>query len=242
MADFVIVLFIAITLTVMVIGLMAHRARVRDEAAERFLASIEAKVGRVVDEHLETLVRKRRRMVRTDDYGVENATDWQKEIQHFLDKVALKALDPQEVQEIFFGPRTRFIQFVEARVQAGMATIPAPKGLPPGLSPLDFEGLCAETLRERGWQASTTQASGDQGADVIAVKDGMRLVLQCKLYSGTVGNKAVQEVAAAMAHYGADHGAVVATNGFTKSAATLAASTGVHLLHFDDLVDFADGL
>ena len=63
-----------------------------------------------------------------------------------------------------------------------------------GLSPSAFEAHCAQTP---GGAAAGRPAppalSGDQGADIIADKDGMRLIVQCKLLGRPVGNKAVQE-------------------------------------------------
>ncbi len=60
----------------------------------------------------------------------------------------------------------------------------------------EFETYCAEELGRAGWNARVTMRSRDQGVDVVAEKLGVRVVLQCKLYSRPVGNKAVQEAAA----------------------------------------------
>jgi restriction system protein len=86
-----------------------------------------------------------------------------------------------------------------------------------------------------GWNTTVTKASGDQGADVVADKSGVRIVLQCKLYSGPVGNKAVQEAFTAQRHYAVHRSAVVTNAEFTKSARELASTTGVLLLHYSDL-------
>jgi hypothetical protein len=104
--------------------------------------------------------------------------------------------------------------------------------------PLEFERWCAEQLKSQGWDARTTKGSGDQGADVIAERDGLRVVLQCKLYGKAVGNKAVQEAYAAMQFEGAHLACVVTNAAYTTSARTLAKRTGVILLHQDDLIDF----
>ena len=57
-----------------------------------------------------------------------------------------------------------------------------------------FEYRCAELLRNRGFhKVSVTQSIGDQGIDVITYKNGEKYGIQCKYYSHTVGNKAVQE-------------------------------------------------
>jgi restriction system protein len=79
--------------------------------------------------------------------------------------------------------------------------------------------------------------SRDQGVDVVAEKDGCRVVLQCKLYARPVGNKAVQETAAGRAYEQADYGAVVTNHKYTLAAEQLAATNGVLLLHYRDLPD-----
>jgi restriction system protein len=63
----------------------------------------------------------------------------------------------------------------------------------------------------------------------------MRVVLQCKLYSQPVGNKAVQEVVAARNFERARFGVVVSNNSYTTPAQTLASANGVHLIHHREL-------
>ncbi len=103
------------------------------------------------------------------------------------------------------------------------------------MSPYDYEYYCASLLKENGWIAETTRGSGDQGVDVIASKNNYRIVLQCKKYSSPVGNKAVQEAFSAKSHIGADYAIVVTNHTYTKSAKELASTTGVILLHHDEL-------
>lgn len=100
---------------------------------------------------------------------------------------------------------------------------------------LDFEHWTAEALQRYGWKARVTQGSGDQGVDVIAEKDGVTLGIQCKRYTGSVGNKAIQEAYSGMKHFGLDKAAVLTNAKFTKSAKELAASTGVLLLSPEDI-------
>ena len=103
------------------------------------------------------------------------------------------------------------------------------------MSPQDFERYCASVLRERKWDARVTPPSGDQGVDIVADKRGLRIVVQCKKYSKPVGNRAVQEIVAGIAHRDARRGVVVATSGYTSSAIKLAASNEVLLLHHSEL-------
>ena len=109
----------------------------------------------------------------------------------------------------------------------------------PVATPRDFEAHCADVLNCLGWVASLTRASGDQGVDVIARKGNVSLAVQCKLYSGPVGNKAVQEVAAGRKHYSVDYAIVVSDAGFTASARALATTNNVLLLSTADFTLFA---
>lgn len=101
--------------------------------------------------------------------------------------------------------------------------------------PYEYEDMCGQLLGNNGWKVIPTPKSGDQGADVIAERDGLRIVLQCKLYSQPVGNKAVQEVYSAREYYGAALAYVVSNATYTKSAKLLANSLGVELIHHDQL-------
>lgn len=103
------------------------------------------------------------------------------------------------------------------------------------LSPVDFEAYCAKVLQGSGWNASTTKGSGDQGIDVLAYKNGVRAVFQCKKYSSPIGNKAVQEAIAGKAFASADYAFVVTNSEYTASAKELAGKAGVHLFHYSQL-------
>lgn len=108
------------------------------------------------------------------------------------------------------------------------------------LSPIAFEHYCADILNANGWQARVTQASGDQGIDIIASFNGIEAVFQCKKYSSPVGNKAVQEVIAGKQFSRASVAAVVSSAAFTPSAKQLADTTGVYLLHYSELGGFTE--
>ena len=87
-----------------------------------------------------------------------------------------------------------------------------------GMSPIEFEQCCADYLSLRGWESTTTKGSGDQGVDVVACKNNIVLVVQCKKYSKPVGNKAVQEIIAAKAYMQATFAAVVSNQTYTPAA------------------------
>ena len=65
-------------------------------------------------------------------------------------------------------------------------------------------------------------------------------MLQCKLYSKPVGNKAVQETVAARAHEQAAYGVVVSNQKFTQDAEQLASTNKIFLIHHTDLPRLSD--
>jgi len=94
----------------------------------------------------------------------------------------------------------------------------------------EFEYWCAELLRKCGYQnVSVTQASGDQGVDILAEKSGLKYAIQCKRFSKPLGNKPIQEVFTGLTYYRCDIPVVMTNNYFTDGAIQLARSTEVLL-------------
>jgi hypothetical protein len=94
-----------------------------------------------------------------------------------------------------------------------------------------FENWVSKFLNETGFtDIQGTPATGDQGADFIAKRDGKTIVIQAKRYKGPVGNTAVQEVIAATHYYRGDEGWVITNSTFTRSARSLADRSGVILI------------
>ena len=102
----------------------------------------------------------------------------------------------------------------------------------------EYESIVSNMFEILGWDTLITPKSGDQGADIIIEKYNMKFVVQCKLYSQPVGNKAVQEVIAAKGFYEAFGAIVVTNNDYTKSARQLAESHSVILLHDSQILEW----
>lgn len=102
---------------------------------------------------------------------------------------------------------------------------------------LQFEHFCAGLLRKLGFvDVEVTKGSGDQGVDIIAVKDHIRYAVQCKRYASSLNNTPVQEVNAGRQLYQCHVGVVLTNQYFTAGAKELAATTGVLLWDRDELV------
>jgi len=99
------------------------------------------------------------------------------------------------------------------------------------LTGVEFERYLMKLLKEHGFDdVRTTVATGDQGADLVARLNGRTIVIQAKRYQGSVGNRAVQEVAGAVRYYRADEAWVITSGTFTPSAKELAQANDVKLI------------
>ena len=119
---------------------------------------------------------------------------------------------------------------------------PEPSFRPPSLAYIDrmeghaFEQFTANLLRKLGYErVQVTPGSGDQGVDVIAVKDGKKYAIQCKRYNQKLGNKPVQEVHAGKTIYGCNVAVVITNNYFTDGGKEAAGALGVELWDRDVL-------
>lgn len=103
------------------------------------------------------------------------------------------------------------------------------------LNGYEFEDFLKSLFSKMGYQVEQTKLSGDQGADLVVVKFGEKTVIQAKRFGGKVGNKAVQEILAAISLYQAQKGMVITNNYFTPAAVELANANNIELLDRDGL-------
>ena len=224
-----------LTLLWIALALLAFWALLAVLRGLRQVAGARAKIASLVDQHLETLARRKLTLVKTDPYGLIDDAKWQKEFRYFVEKVVLPQLTSQERSAILFRRDAILDELISARVRQRSRELEASLAMSKDMTPAEFERWCSSALHAAGWTARATGASGDQGADVVADKDGVTIVLQCKLHKSAIGNKAVQEALAAKAHFGATAAAVVSNAAFTRSAEALSRTTGVLLCHYSDL-------
>ena len=98
---------------------------------------------------------------------------------------------------------------------------------------VEFEEFIALLFKKMGYSSKITKQSGDQGIDVIAIKNNTRIGIQAKCYSNAVGNAAIQEAVAGKSFYNCDKTVVVTNNYFTTSAIELAQANDVILWNRD---------
>ena len=98
------------------------------------------------------------------------------------------------------------------------------------ISGYDYEYLWALYLKCMGYGVKVTRKSGDEGADVIGIKDYKKIAYQCKFHSKPVGRDAIYQVHAGKDTYKCSKAIVVTNNTFTKQAKETAEKLSVGLL------------
>jgi hypothetical protein len=109
------------------------------------------------------------------------------------------------------------------------------------LDGIAFEEWLTRLLRDAGIPGvCKTQASRDQGADIVITIGTRKIIVQAKQYQDTLGNKAVQEAFTAMHFYNANEAWVVTTSTFSRDAIDLAFRTGVRLIDGSRLMNLPE--
>lgn len=209
------------------------------------------------EEHLPILISKKDRTVRLDEFGDKTSKEWFIYLEKYykekiepvtyglielLDEDSFEVFDSTRMDHILWRARNKdeviratiknldfFIEFKRPDYTPSTTR----------LSGVEYEAKIANLVNENTtWKATLTNATGDQGADILLSKSQMSIIIQTKYYADKVGNSAVQEAFSAKKFYGADLAFVISNSGFTKSAIELADATGVKLLSDDELMDF----
>jgi len=200
-----------------------------------------------VDEHYLTLKRTMKKALHINEFGLIEADERILHFSRFLKSYGFIIPDTAADERHTVDANYLSQEHVRQELEKLKARIDAddnrnvekfdPDTLPS--NGLDFESWVASSLSKFGWKTTVSKGSGDQGIDVVAQLDGVTVGIQCKLYTGSVGNKAVQEVISGIAHYGLDHAVVISNATYTKSAYELALSTNVLLLSHNDIPDLS---
>lgn len=102
----------------------------------------------------------------------------------------------------------------------------------------DFEDYIADLLRYNDFSVTKTQQSYDNGVDLIAKKNDVKIAIQCKYYTDNVGNRAVQEIYSGKDYYNCDCGICCCSQAdYTKQAKLLAQKLNILLLNEKNVIE-----
>ncbi len=105
------------------------------------------------------------------------------------------------------------------------------------MSPEQFEALVAKLFTAYGHDVENVGVSSDHGVDIRVISDrGEKWVVQCKRYSGSVGEPIVRDLFGTMLHEGAQRAYLITTGGITKQAVDWADGKPIVLYDGEGLV------
>jgi restriction system protein len=207
-----------------VCGVIAHLQSLESDIRDKEIADLQEKrIRKIALEYKNELSKKRMQMLVTDDYGDVDDSKWRKEMEKFFNN------------KIGGIPSIELFQIIDDVAAAEEEILRKEYSFQDDMTGIEYEHYCANILKNMNWDTKVLKASGDQGVDILASKNGKTFAIQCKKYSSPVDNKAVQEVVSGRIHYGADLAAVVTNNNFTRSARSLAKTSKVALVHHTNL-------
>jgi len=109
-------------------------------------------------------------------------------------------------------------------------------------SPDDFEALMAKLFEAYGHKVEPVGGNADHGVDIIVMNgQGEKWVVQCKRYSGSVGEPVVRDLYGTMLHEEAQGAYLMTTGTFTRKAQQWAAEKPIILYDGQALIALIQG-
>jgi Holliday junction resolvasome RuvABC ATP-dependent DNA helicase subunit len=102
-----------------------------------------------------------------------------------------------------------------------------------------FEEFSVSLFREMGYAVEITSGTSDSGIDLLLRKNNQLIAVQCKRWSGPVGEPVVRDFYSALMSSGAQSGYVVTTSTFTSHAYSFAQGKPIQLVDLEALIDLA---
>lgn len=113
------------------------------------------------------------------------------------------------------------------------------------LSGFEFEMVCKRLLENMGFDVETTKTTGDGGIDLIAYNHQPLLsgkyIIQCKRYTGSVGEPVIRDLYGVITSERANKGILMTSGVFTKQAQVFAEGKPIELIDGVKLRELLDG-
>jgi restriction system protein len=103
----------------------------------------------------------------------------------------------------------------------------------------EFERFVADAFRKMGYAVEVTGGVSDHGVDLLMRKDDQLIAVQCKCWSGSVGEPVVRDFWGSLMNSGAQFGYIVTTSSFTDQALAFAQGKSIGFIDLDALVNLA---
>ena len=199
--------------------------------------------GESGDAHLHSLWIKEQQLASSDNRKRRDQV-WERYIEQFLrdhlkKKIRFAAMDvpiPPDGTQAW----SDLVHAAMRQVEAYGSRMPALVDVDQVRSGREYELVCKGLFERAGWTVELTPSTGDHGGDLITRKGALKIAVQCKFYSGSVGNWAVMEVHTARSFYRCKAAVVISNSRYTAAAKHAAQKVNVLLLHHGDIARLDD--
>ena len=99
-----------------------------------------------------------------------------------------------------------------------------------------FELEIAELFRERGYIVQHTGKRGDEGVDLVFIKNENKILVQCKAHKNPVNPSIVRDLYGALTAHGDKEAWVISTSVFTTGAKKFARGKSIRLVTIRDIL------
>lgn len=99
-----------------------------------------------------------------------------------------------------------------------------------------FELELLMVLKRLGYDVRWTGASGDGGVDIVLLRSGHEIIVQCKAYKKPVGPGPVRDLYGTMIHRNTGEAWLVAASGFSRAAREFASGKKIRLVGVTELL------
>lgn len=222
---------------------------VEKRETENRCEALNVKHKALIDKFYEIAYRK---VTTVDQYGDENWKAYEKELTVVICKIAeaegARESAIKDIKKGYFWSNRALEQLRIKIDRAFKAYHAAKKNAGPlaedmnSLDGVEFENYLMGVFKAAGYDVCGTPTTGDQGADIILTKSGVKIAVQAKRFTSNVGNKAVQEVVSARQYYSCNEAWVVTNSKFTKAAMDLAHKCKVRLIDGQELDELVNSL
>ena len=107
------------------------------------------------------------------------------------------------------------------------------------MDPIEFERYVGYLYQKQGYRVAMTVTSGDEGVDLYLRRGLSTAVVQCKRYSGTVGQPTVRDLYGAMVHNKARRAILVTSGVISRPAEAWAKGKPIDLIDGHELMSWA---
>lgn len=104
------------------------------------------------------------------------------------------------------------------------------------LSGKEFEQEFAALLRRYGYEISQLSSGSDRGIDIAAVRDGKKVVVQCKATQGPVSESTVRDLYGTMVSEGVDKAILASISGFSQNTRDFAKGKPIELIDLEQMI------